>query len=167
NPTILLLYKIAFAEIYPQETYQQNYQSAVDTICTMNKRQFQNFLDKINSKEPLNKIRRICEKSIHYNDEVKVKLLGDSPSSPSSDELDFPDCSPMGPPSKSKHAIVAQDIDFIDSSGNEWRVRMDWQSCLKAGRHRNLLLSYSTPESLRVTYPMLSKKNKMRPVYYI
>ncbi|KAL0095428.1 hypothetical protein J3Q64DRAFT_1713059 [Phycomyces blakesleeanus] len=110
DPTIILLYQIAFAQLYPQETYQQNFQSAVETICSTNKRLFESILDKVNSKEPLNKIRRICEKGIHYNDEVKARIVDDSASSQSSDELDFPEPLPMGPQSKRTHTMVDEDI---------------------------------------------------------
>lgn len=162
DSTIILLYQIAFAQLYPQETYQQNFQSAVETICLTNKRLFGNILDKVNSKEPLNKIRRICEKGIHYNDEVKVKTVDNSASSQSSDELDFPEPLPMGPQSKRKHTMIDEDIKFVESFKKEQNGRMNWQSCLKAGHCRKLLVTYTTPESLRVTYAMVSKTKKKK-----
>ncbi|KAG1610665.1 hypothetical protein G6F46_009844 [Rhizopus delemar] len=160
DPTIIPLYQIAFAQLYPQKTYQQNFQSAVETIYSTNKRLFGSILDKFNSKEPLNKIRRICEKGIYYNDEAKVKTVDNSASSQSSDELDFPEPLPMGPQSKRTHTMVDENIKFVESFKKEQNGRMNWQSCLKAGHRRKLLVGYTTPESLRVTYAMVSKKKK-------
>ncbi|OAD67155.1 hypothetical protein PHYBLDRAFT_174540 [Phycomyces blakesleeanus NRRL 1555(-)] len=94
DPTIILLYQIAFAQLYPQETYQQKFQSAVETICSTNKHLFG---------------------SIHYNDEVKAKIVDDSASSQSSDELDFPEPLPIGPQSKRTHTMVNEDIEFVES----------------------------------------------------
>ncbi|KAI8379365.1 uncharacterized protein BYT42DRAFT_635595 [Radiomyces spectabilis] len=65
-------FKIAISEIYPQETYQQNFQSAVDTICSTKKRQFEKIIDQLKSNEPTHKIKRMCNKAIHYNDKVKA-----------------------------------------------------------------------------------------------
>ncbi|KAI9023497.1 hypothetical protein CLU79DRAFT_804045 [Phycomyces nitens] len=33
DPTVILLYQIAFAKLYPQEIYQQNFQSTVETVA--------------------------------------------------------------------------------------------------------------------------------------
>lgn len=95
DPAVILLYRIAFAQLYPKETYQQNFQSAVETICSTNKSLFGSILDKANSKEPLNKIRRICEKGMRYNNEVKIKIVEDVASSQSLDELNFPETLPI------------------------------------------------------------------------
>ncbi|KAG0162088.1 hypothetical protein DFQ30_003871, partial [Apophysomyces sp. BC1015] len=154
DPTVILLYQIAFAELYPQETYQQNFQSAVETVCSTNKRLFQSILEKVKSKEPLNKIRRICQKGVQYNDEVKDKVADNSESSQSSVELDFPEHLPMGPRSKRTYTMADEDIKFVESFKKEQSSRMNWQSCLKSGHLRNLLVTYTTPESLRVTYAM-------------
>ncbi|KAI8981926.1 hypothetical protein BDF20DRAFT_834593 [Mycotypha africana] len=120
------------------------FQSAVETICSTNKRFFESILDKVNSKEPLNKIRRICEKGILYNDEVKAKIVDNSASSQSSDKLDFPEPLPMGPQTKRTHTMVDEDIEFVESFKKEQIGRMNWQSCLKAGHSRKLLESYTT-----------------------
>jgi hypothetical protein len=114
----------------------------------------------VNSKELLNKIRRICEKGVQYNDEVKDKVVDNWESSQSSVELDFPERLPMGPQSKRTQAMADEDIKFVESFRKEQSSRMNWQSCLKSGHLCNLLVTYTTTESLRVTYAMVSKNKK-------
>jgi hypothetical protein len=58
--------------------------------------------------------------------------------------------------------MVDEDIKFVESFKKEQGSRMNWQSCLKSGHLRNLLVTYTIPESLRVTYAMASKRNKKK-----
>lgn len=77
--------------------------------------------------------------------------MDNSEPSQSSVELDFPERLPMGTRSKRTHAMADKDIKFVESFRKEQSSRMNWQSCLKSGHLCNLLVTYTTLESLRVT----------------
>ena len=75
-------------------------------------------------------------------------------------ELDFPERLPMGPRSKQSHAMADEDIKSVESFKEEQSGRMNRHSWLKSGHIPNLLSTYTTPRSLRVTYAMVAKRKK-------
>lgn len=108
----------------------------------------------------MDRIKRICERGIEYNREIKHRLLNDS-SSNSSQELDYPDNLQLGPPPQKKSAIYImsnQDFEFVQQFKDKSTGRMNWKLCLQMGQSRNLLRSFTTSESLRVSDSSISKK---------
>ncbi|CAO3696164.1 unnamed protein product [Rhizopus microsporus] len=152
DPTIIQLYQIAFSLVSPDYTYEENYAKAAETICDTNEKLFKRALDKISTGMDVDRIKRICERGIEYNREIKYRLQDNETSS---QELDFPHRLPLGPSSKKKiqkHTMSDQDFKFAQDFKSKSVGRMNWKMCLQAGQNKGLLTSYRTSESLRVSY---------------
>ncbi|RCH94318.1 hypothetical protein CU098_007468 [Rhizopus stolonifer] len=75
----------------------------------------------------VDKTKRICERGIEYNREIKYRLQDNETSS---QELDFPHRLPLGPSSKKKspkHAMSDQDFKFAQDFKNKSMGRMNWK----------------------------------------
>ncbi|KAG0164952.1 hypothetical protein DFQ29_001895, partial [Apophysomyces sp. BC1021] len=149
DPTIIQLYQIAFSLVSPDHTYEENYVTSAETICNTNEKLFKRAFDKISAGMDVDKIKRICERGIEYNREIKYRLQDDETSS---QELDFPHRLPLGPSSKKKslkHAMSDQDFKFAQDFKNKSMGQMNWKMCLQVGQNRGLLTNYASSESLR------------------
>ncbi|KAG1467705.1 hypothetical protein G6F56_004257 [Rhizopus delemar] len=161
DPTIMQLYQIAFSLVSPDHTYEENYVKSAETICNTNEKLFKRALDKISTGMDVDKTKRICERGIEYNREIKYRLQDNETSS---QELDYPQRLPLGPSSNKKslkHTMSDQDFKFAQDFKNKSMGRMNWKMCLQVGQNRGLLMNYATSESLRVSYSSVYReKNK-------
>jgi hypothetical protein len=115
-------------------------------------------IDKISSEMIMDRIKRICERGIEYNREVKHGLLNDS-SSNSLQELEYSDSLQLGLPPKKKSAtytMSTQDFEFVQHFKNKFIGRMNWELC----HNQSLLWPFTTSESLRVSSSSFFHKNK-------
>ncbi|KAG0734896.1 hypothetical protein G6F57_013546 [Rhizopus arrhizus] len=142
DPTIIQLYETAFELVCHDQVFEQNYSSSIETICNTNEQLFKRAIDKISSGMDMDRLKRICERGIEYNREIKHRLLNDS-SSTSSQELDYPDSLQLGPPQKKSatHTISNEDFEFVQQLKNNSTGRMNWKLCLQMGQNQNLLAS--------------------------
>lgn len=160
DPTIIQLYKTAFALVCHYQVFEQNLFSWIETICDTNEQLFKRTIDKISSGMDMDRTKRICERGIEYNREVKHRLLNES-SSNSSQELEYPDRLQLGPLPKKKpatHTMSNQAFEFVQHFKNKSTGRMNWKLCLQMGPSQSLLRSFTTSESLRVSYTSVSQK---------
>ncbi|KAG1145663.1 hypothetical protein G6F36_015118 [Rhizopus arrhizus] len=98
----------------------------------------------------MDRTKRICERGIEYNREVKHRLLNES-SSNSSQELEYPDRLQLGPLPKKKpatHTMSNQAFEFVQHFKNKSTGRMNWKLCLQMGPSQSLLRSFTTSENL-------------------
>lgn len=109
------------------------------------------------------KIKRICERGMEYNREVKYRLKDDGDSS---QELEFPHRLPLKKKNSQKHTMSDQDFKFAKEFKDKSIGRMNWKMCLQVG----LLAKYACSESLRVSfsgvYRQKYKKKKLYESYY-
>ncbi|KAG1047481.1 hypothetical protein G6F43_010075 [Rhizopus delemar] len=140
DPTIIQLYKTAFALVCHYQLFKRT-------------------IDKISSGMDMDRTKRICERGIEYNREVKHRLLNES-SSNSSQELEYPDRLQLGPLPKKKpatHTMSNQAFEFVQHFKNKSTGRMNWKLCLQMGPSQSLLRSFTTSENL-VTHVHFSQK---------
>ncbi|KAI7861937.1 hypothetical protein BDF14DRAFT_1862348 [Spinellus fusiger] len=161
-PTIIQLYKTAFALVCNDQVFERNYFLSIETICNTNEQLFKRTIDKIPSGMNIDKVKQICERGIEYNCEVKHCLLNNL-SSNSSQEFEYPDSLQLGIPPKKKsatHTMSNQDFEFVEHYKNKSTGRMNWKLCLQMGQNHNLFMPFTTSESLHVSYCSVSQKRK-------